>query len=92
MVVNNTCCSCRELRLGPQHSHVSSQPPLILVPYPLVASIGTRNVHTCKQNIHTNKIKINLFFKKYLIYNERIWVLIPASSFMNCIILTRITT
>lgn len=21
-------------------------------------------IHTCKQNIHTNKIKINLFFKK----------------------------
>lgn len=65
--LENICCSCRELRLGPQHSHVSSQPPLILVPHPLVTSIGIRNAHDASKTFA--QIKINLFLKKYLIYN-----------------------
>jgi len=57
LVVKSTCCSCRALRLGSQHSHGSSEPSVTPVPGNPMPFSELKNGHTCKKKafIHTNK-------------------------------------
>lgn len=69
LVVKSTYCSCRELVLSTSpemvtSSHLQIQFQGTCPVCPPRHHVHTKHIHTCRQNFHTHKIKINLSFGK----------------------------